>query len=115
MIDLYFWPTPNGHKITLMLEETGLDYTIRPINIGKGDQFAPDYLKISPNNKMPAIVDHEPGDGDQPGGGPRSASSNRARSCCTSPRRRSALPARRCASASPSRNGCSGRLAGSGR
>ncbi|QYE35568.1 glutathione S-transferase N-terminal domain-containing protein [Polymorphobacter sp. PAMC 29334] len=69
MIDLYFWPTPNGHKITLMLEETGLPYTIHPINIGKGDQFAPDFLKISPNNKMPAIVDHEPGDGDQPGGG----------------------------------------------
>ncbi len=62
MIDLYYWPTPNGHKITLFLEETGLEYRINPVNIGKGDQFKPDYLKISPNNKMPAIVDHAPAD-----------------------------------------------------
>lgn len=66
MIDLYYWPTPNGHKITLFLEEAGLDYRIIPVNIGKGEQFAPDYLKISPNNKMPAIVDHEPADGGSP-------------------------------------------------
>jgi GSH-dependent disulfide-bond oxidoreductase len=66
MIDLYYWPTPNGHKITLFLEETGIDYRIIPVNIGKGDQFAPDYLKISPNNKMPAIVDDEPADGGAP-------------------------------------------------
>jgi len=59
MIDLYYWPTPNGHKITIFLEEAGLDYTIHPINIGKGDQFKPDFLKISPNNKMPAIVDND--------------------------------------------------------
>ncbi len=64
MIDLYFWPTPNGHKITLMLEETGLPYTIHPVNISKGEQFAPDFLTISPNNRMPAIVDHDPGDGE---------------------------------------------------
>jgi GST-like protein len=56
-IDLYYWPTPNGWKITIMLEETGLPYTIHPVNIGKGDQFKPEFLAISPNNKMPAIVD----------------------------------------------------------
>src|SRR5436190_10539017 len=66
MIDLYYWTTPNGHKITLFLEEAGLDYAIKPINIGKGDQFRPDFLKISPNNRIPAIVDHEPIDGGQP-------------------------------------------------
>ena len=62
MIDLYYWPTPNGHKITMFLEETGLPYEIIPVNIGKGDQFKPDFLKIAPNNRMPAIVDHEPAD-----------------------------------------------------
>ena len=66
MIDLYYWPTPNGHKITLFLEETGLPYTIHPIDIGKGEQFQPDFLKIAPNNRMPAIVDHEPKDGGAP-------------------------------------------------
>ena len=62
MIDLYYWPTPNGHKITMFLEETGLAYKLIPVNIGKGDQFKPDFLKIAPNNRMPAIVDHEPAD-----------------------------------------------------
>ena len=71
MIDLYYWPTPNGHKVTLMLEELAeagakLDYAIKPVDIGKGDQFAPAYLAISPNNKMPAIVDHAPADGGAP-------------------------------------------------
>ncbi|MGH8182731.1 MAG: glutathione S-transferase C-terminal domain-containing protein [Rhodanobacteraceae bacterium] len=66
MIDLYYWPTPNGHKITLFLEEAGLPYMIKPVNIGKGDQFKPGYLAISPNNKMPAIVDHDPVDGGAP-------------------------------------------------
>jgi len=66
MIDLHYWPTPNGHKITLFLEETGLDYAIRPVDIGKGAQFEPEYLRISPNNKMPAIVDHAPADGGAP-------------------------------------------------
>ena len=66
MIDLYYWPTPNGHKITLFLEEAGLDYRIRPVNIGKGEQFAPEFLAIAPNNKMPAIVDHAPADGGAP-------------------------------------------------
>jgi GSH-dependent disulfide-bond oxidoreductase len=60
MIDLYYWPTPNGHKITLFLEETVMPYTIVPVHIGKGEQFKPDFLAISPNNRMPAIVDHAP-------------------------------------------------------
>lgn len=63
MIDLYYWTTPNAHKITLFLEETGLAYNIRPINIGKGDQFDPAFLEIAPNNRIPAIVDHAPADG----------------------------------------------------
>jgi GST-like protein len=62
MIDLHYWPTPNGHKITLFLEEAALPYRIVPVDIGKGEQFAPDFLKIAPNNRMPAIVDHEPAD-----------------------------------------------------
>ena len=66
MIDFHYWPTPNGHKVTLFLEEAGLDYTIHPVNIGKGDQFRPEYLAFSPNNKMPAIVDHAPADGGEP-------------------------------------------------
>ncbi len=60
MIDLYYWPTPNGWKISIMLEECGLPYNLIPVNIGTGEQFKPDFLKISPNNRMPAIVDHEP-------------------------------------------------------
>jgi GSH-dependent disulfide-bond oxidoreductase len=59
MIDVYFWPTPNGYKVTWMLEEVGLKYNVIPVNIGAGDQFKPDFLKISPNNRMPAITDHE--------------------------------------------------------
>src|SRR5689334_13621913 len=66
MIELYYWPTPNGHKITMFLEETGIPYTIVPVNIGKGDQFKPDFLKIAPNNRMPAIVDRAPRDGGAP-------------------------------------------------
>ena len=61
MIDLYYWPTPNGHKISIMLEECGLEYEVKPVNIGAGDQFAPEFLAISPNNRMPAIVDTETG------------------------------------------------------
>jgi GST-like protein len=60
MIDLYYWPTPNGHKVTLFLEEMDMPYTIVPVNIGKGEQFRPEFLAISPNNRMPAIVDHTP-------------------------------------------------------
>lgn len=66
MIDLHFWPTPNGHKITMFLEEAGLDFRIVPVNIGKGEQFRPEFLAISPNNRMPAIVDHAPADGGEP-------------------------------------------------
>lgn len=66
MIDLYYWTTPNGHKITLFLEESGLPYRILPINIGKGEQFQPDFLRIAPNNRIPAIVDTEPTDGGEP-------------------------------------------------
>jgi GSH-dependent disulfide-bond oxidoreductase len=66
MIDLHYWPTPNGHKITIFLEEAGLNYTIHRVDIGKGEQFKPDFLKIAPNNRMPAIVDHQPKDGGAP-------------------------------------------------
>lgn len=66
MIDLYYWTTPNGHKITMFLEETGLDYRIVPVNIGAGAQFEPSFLAISPNNRIPAIVDHAPADGGGP-------------------------------------------------
>jgi GST-like protein len=64
-IDVYYWPTPNGHKVTIFLEEAGLPYSVIPVNIGRGDQFKPEFLAISPNNRMPAIVDH-----DGPGGRP---------------------------------------------
>ena len=60
MIDLYYWPTPNGHKITMFLEETAIPYNIKPVNIGRGEQFHADFLAISPNNRMPAIVDQAP-------------------------------------------------------
>ncbi len=66
MIDLYYWPTPNGWKISIALEEMGLEYNTIPVNIGVGDQFKPDFLAISPNNRMPAIVDHVPTDGGAP-------------------------------------------------
>ena len=59
MIDLYAWPTPNAYKVSIMLEETGLPYNIVPVNIAAGEQFEPSFLKISPNNRMPAIVDHD--------------------------------------------------------
>ena len=66
MIDLYYWTTPNGHKVTMLLEELGLAYGIKPINISKGEQFAPTFLKVAPNNRIPAIVDHAPQDGGEP-------------------------------------------------
>jgi GSH-dependent disulfide-bond oxidoreductase len=66
MIELHYWPTPNGHKITLFLEESGLPYTIEPVNIGRGQQFEPSFLAISPNNRMPAIIDKSPVDGGEP-------------------------------------------------
>ncbi len=66
MIDLYYWTTPNGHKISMFLEEADVDYKIIPVHIGKGDQFDPDFLKIAPNNRIPAIVDKAPSDGGEP-------------------------------------------------
>jgi GST-like protein len=66
MIDLYYWTTPNGHKITMFLEETGVPYKIVPVNIGAGEQFKPEFLAISPNNRMPAIVDNAPNDSNAP-------------------------------------------------
>jgi GST-like protein len=66
MIDLHYWTTPNGHKITMFLEETGLPYRVFPVNIGKGEQFQPQFLAIAPNNRIPAIVDHEPEGGGAP-------------------------------------------------
>lgn len=66
MIDLHYWPTPNGHKVLIFLEEAGLQHEIHPVNIGAGEQFRPDFLRISPNNRMPAIVDHAPTDGGAP-------------------------------------------------
>jgi GSH-dependent disulfide-bond oxidoreductase len=66
MIELYYWPTPNGHKITMFLEEAELPYRIYPVDISAGDQFKPEFLRISPNNRMPAIIDPEPSDGGAP-------------------------------------------------
>jgi GST-like protein len=66
MIDLHYWTTPNGHKVTMFLEEAGLPYRIVPVNISKGDQFQPGFLAIAPNNRIPAIVDHAPADGGGP-------------------------------------------------
>lgn len=66
IIDLYYWTTPNGHKITLFLEETGLPYRLHPVNISQGEQFQPEFLRIAPNNRIPAIVDQAPTDGGEP-------------------------------------------------
>ena len=63
MIDVYHWPTPNGHKVTIFLEEAGLPYRLHPVDIGKGEQFRPEFLAIAPNNRIPAIIDREPADG----------------------------------------------------
>jgi len=66
MIDVHYWTTPNGHKVTIFLEETGLQYKIIPVNIGKGEQFKAEFLEVAPNNRIPAIVDHKPADGGKP-------------------------------------------------
>jgi GSH-dependent disulfide-bond oxidoreductase len=66
VIELFYWPTPNGHKVTLFLEEAGIPYRITRVDISKGEQFAPEFLRISPNNRMPAIIDHAPQDGGAP-------------------------------------------------
>ncbi|MBI3368294.1 MAG: glutathione S-transferase N-terminal domain-containing protein [Burkholderiales bacterium] len=66
MLELLYWPTPNGWKITIALEELGLPYTLKPVNIGRGEQFTPEFLALSPNNRIPALVDHAPADGGAP-------------------------------------------------
>jgi GSH-dependent disulfide-bond oxidoreductase len=66
MIDVYYWTTPNGHKITLLLEETGAPYTLIPVNLGKGEQYAAEFRAVAPNNRIPAIIDREPEDGGEP-------------------------------------------------
>src|SRR5216117_235330 len=110
MIDLYYWTTPNGHKITIFLEETGLPYKIKPVNIGKGDQFKPEFLAISPNNRIPAIVDHAPADG----GAPLSLFESGA-ILNTSPRRPGSCCRATCASAGNACSGFTGRWVGSAR
>ena len=66
MIELFYWTTPNGHKITIALEELGLEYKVTPVNISTGEQFKPDFLRVAPNNRIPAILDHAPADGGAP-------------------------------------------------
>ncbi len=66
MIDLHYWPTPNGKKVTILLEELGMPYKIVPVNIGRGDQFTPEFLEMNPNHRMPVMVDHAPADGGKP-------------------------------------------------
>jgi hypothetical protein len=102
-IDLYFWPTPNGWKITIMLEECGLPYTVLPVDISKGEQFKPDFLAISPNNRMPAIVDHHA----RAAG--RSRSSNPVPFCNISAARPGDFIRATSAGASKSNSGCSGK------
>ena len=89
MIDLYYWTTPNGHKLTMFLEETGLPYALKPVNISRGEQFEPEFLAIAPNNRIPAIVDHAPAST-----AVRSRCSNPVRSCSISPTRPVGYPAR---------------------
>ena len=90
MIDLYYWTTPNGHKITMFLEETGLKYKIFPVNIGKGEQFKPEFLAVAPNNRIPAMVDHEPN-----GGGKTDLDLRIRRDAALSRREDRKIPARR--------------------
>ena len=90
MIDLHYWTTPNGHKITMFLEETGLAYKIFPVNIGKGEQFTPEFLAIAPNNRIPAMVDHAP-----KGGGKADLDLRVGRDAGVSRREDRKIPARR--------------------
>ena len=107
MIDLYYWTTPNGHKITIFLEETGLPYTLKPVNIGKGEQFDPAFLAISPNNRIPAIVDHAPADG----GAPLPMFESGAILLYLADKTRPLDPARPARARSTASSGCSGRWA----
>ncbi len=99
MIDVYSWATPNGHKVHIMLEECGLPYRVHAVNIGAGDQFKPEFLKISPNNKIPAIVDQ-----DGPDGQPISLFES-GPSCCTSPAKPASSCPRTCAASTRCCNG----------
>ena len=105
-IALYYWPTPNGHKISIMLEELGVPYEVHPVDIGKGEQFAPAFLKISPNNRMPAIVDP-----DGPGGRPISVFESGAILQYLGRKYRPLLSPGRARPGRRWRNGCSGRWA----
>jgi Glutathione S-transferase, N-terminal domain len=110
MIDLHYWTTPNGHKITMFLEEAGLSYRIFPVNIGKGDQFKPEFLRIAPNNRIPAMVDHAP----KGGGKPISIFESGAMLLYLAEKTGKFLPADLYGVTTPS-SGHSGRWAGSGR
>ena len=109
-IELHYWPTPNGWKITIMLEELGVPYEVKYVNIGTGEQFEPSFLKIAPNNRMPAIVDPE-----GPDGKPISIFESGAILQYLGRKFGRFYPAGRARAASRSSNGCSGRSAGSGR
>lgn len=108
MIDLFYWPTPNGHKITMFLEEAGLDYRIHPVDISAGDQFKPEFLRISPNNRIPAIIDQDPIDGE-----PIPVFESGALSWFISPTRSANSYPPTCVGARRHWNGCSGRWEGS--
>lgn len=108
MIDLYYAPTPNGHKITLFLEEAELAYRLLKVDISKGNQFRPDFLAISPNNKIPAIVDHAPADGGQP----LSLFESGEILLYLAKKKAAYCLAGSCVNAIPRCNGCSGRSAG---
>ena len=95
MIELYYWPTPNGHKISIALEEMGLDYEIVKVNIGKGDQFNPDFSGLFPNNRMPAIIDHD-GVDENGSSGQHVTILNRARFCYIWLKRQVCLCRRKC-------------------
>ena len=110
MIDAYYWPTPNGWKISIALEEMDLDYRIVPVNIYRGEQYEPDFLAISPNNRMPAIVDHDPPDG----GGPLAVFESGAILIYLA-ERPAASCRRTCAGARPCSNGSRGNWAASAR
>ena len=105
MIELYYWPTPNGHKITMFLEETGLPYRIVPVNIGAGAQFEPAFLAIAPNNRMPAIVDTAP----QGGGAPLSVFESGAILLYLAEKTGAAAAARTARALRGASSGCSGR------
>ena len=110
MIDLYYWTTPNGHKLTMFLEETGLPYALKPVNISRGEQFEPEFLAIAPNNRIPAIVDHAPAID----GGPLAMFESGAILLYLADKTGRLIPARSRARAGSASSGCSGRWRASG-